>query len=72
MWDLITEICTQLSALFRVPLNLFVVISLLTGVSSARDAVLTTCAVVLAISSLTTAFVVIPRIDNIAPSRTYD
>jgi MFS family permease len=61
-----------LSALFRVPLNVFVVVSLLTGVSSARDAVLTTCAVVLAISSLTTAFIVIPRVDNITQSRTYD
>ncbi|KAN0131956.1 DUF791 domain containing protein [Lactarius tabidus] len=61
-----------LSALFRVPLNIFVVVSLLTGVSSAREAVLTTCAVMLAISSLTTAFVVIPRVDGVAQSRTYD
>jgi MFS transporter, MFS domain-containing protein family, molybdate-anion transporter len=53
----------QLSALFRVPLNVFVVVALMTGVSSAREAVLTTCAVVLAISSLTTAFIVIPRVD---------
>jgi len=59
-----------LSALFRVPLNVFVVVSLLTGVSSAREAVLTTCAVVLAISSLTTAFVVIPRVDGSTQSRT--
>ncbi|KAI9465738.1 hypothetical protein BJY52DRAFT_1220488 [Lactarius psammicola] len=34
--------------------------------------VLTTCAVVLAISSLTTAFVVIPRVESLAQSRTYD
>ncbi|KAH9048421.1 hypothetical protein EDB84DRAFT_1456928 [Lactarius hengduanensis] len=61
-----------LSALFRVPLNIFVVVSLLTGMSSAREAVLTTCAVVLAISSLTTAFVVIPRVDGLAQSRTLD
>ncbi|KAH9060601.1 hypothetical protein EDB87DRAFT_1727308 [Lactarius vividus] len=61
-----------LSALFRVPLNGFVVVSLLTGVSSAREAVLTTCAVMLAISSLTTAFVVIPRVDGIAQSRALD
>ncbi|KAI0250686.1 hypothetical protein BJV78DRAFT_1127610 [Lactifluus subvellereus] len=59
-----------LSALFRVPLNVFVVVSLLTGVSSAREAVLTTCAVVLAISSLTTAFIVIPRVDALVQSRT--
>ncbi|KAN0116178.1 DUF791 domain containing protein [Russula decolorans] len=59
-----------LSSLFRVPLNVFVVVSLLTGVSSAREAVLTTCAVVLAISSLTTALVVIPRIEASVSSRT--
>ncbi|KAI0301622.1 DUF791-domain-containing protein [Multifurca ochricompacta] len=59
-----------LSALFRVPLNVFVVVSLLTGVSSAREAVLTTCAIMLAISSLTTAFVVIPRVDTLVQSRT--
>ncbi|ETW77822.1 MFS sugar transporter, partial [Heterobasidion irregulare TC 32-1] len=43
-----------LSALFRVPLNIFVVASLLTGVSSARDFVLIACAVVLALSAVTT------------------
>jgi len=59
-----------LSALFRVPLNVFVVVSLMTGVSSAREAVLTTCAVVLAISSLTTALIVIPRIEASVLSRT--
>lgn len=59
-----------LSALFRVPLNVFVVVSLLTGVSSAREAVLTTCAVVLGISSLTTALIVIPRIEASVSSRT--
>ncbi|KAH9989635.1 DUF791-domain-containing protein [Russula vinacea] len=59
-----------LSSLFRVPLNVFVVVSLLTGVSSAREAVLTTCAVVLAISSLTTALIVIPRIEGPVSSRT--
>jgi len=59
-----------LSALFRVPLNLFVVVSLLTGVSSAREAVLTTCAVLLAISSITTALIVIPRIEAPLASRT--
>ncbi|TFY61171.1 hypothetical protein EVG20_g7155 [Dentipellis fragilis] len=51
------------SALFRVPLNVFVVFSLLTGVSSARNLVLTACAIVLAISSITTAAVIIPRIE---------
>lgn len=55
----------QLSALFRVPLNVFVVVSLLTGVS-ARDFVLLACAVGLAISAITTAVVVLPRVG--APS----
>jgi MFS transporter, MFS domain-containing protein family, molybdate-anion transporter len=60
----------QLSALFRVPLNVFVVVSLMTGVSSAREAVLTTCTIVLAISSITTAYIVIPRVDASVQSRT--
>ncbi|KAA1474489.1 DUF791-domain-containing protein [Dentipellis sp. KUC8613] len=56
------------SALFRVPLNVFVVFSLLTGVSSARNLVLTACAIVLAISSITTAAVIIPRIEAMPDS----
>ena len=44
----------QLSSLFRVPLNIFVVVSLLTGVSSARDRVLTASAIMLGISSIMT------------------
>jgi MFS transporter, MFS domain-containing protein family, molybdate-anion transporter len=44
----------QLSSLFRVPLNIFVVVSLLTGVSSARDKVLTASAIMLGISSIMT------------------
>jgi hypothetical protein len=59
----------QLSALFRVPLNVFVVVSLMTGVSSAREAVLTTCAVVMAISSLTTAYIIIPRVEGSVQNR---
>ncbi|PPQ80876.1 hypothetical protein CVT25_001885 [Psilocybe cyanescens] len=47
-----------LSSLFRVPLNIFVVVSLLTGVSSARKAVLTASAVMLTVSSLSTAMVI--------------
>ena len=70
MWNDAKNMGVQLSALFRVPLNVFVVVSLLTGVSSAREAVLSTCAVVLAISSLTTALVVIPRIEASVSSRT--
>ncbi len=51
----LTEVCArQLSSLFRVPLNVFVVVSLLTGVSSARDKVLTASAIMLGISSIMT------------------
>ncbi|THH12278.1 hypothetical protein EW146_g7769 [Bondarzewia mesenterica] len=52
-----------LSALFRVPLNIFVVVSLLTGLSSARNLVFTACALVLGVSALTTAAVVLPRVE---------
>ncbi|KAI0051324.1 DUF791-domain-containing protein [Auriscalpium vulgare] len=55
-----------LSALFRVPLNVFVVVSLLTGVSSARDLVLSACAVVMTISALTTALIVLPRVEALS------
>lgn len=55
----------QLAALFRVPLNIFVVVSLLTGVSSsAREVVLSTCAIVLVVASLVTAVVVVPRVEG--------
>ncbi|TFY77336.1 hypothetical protein EWM64_g6675 [Hericium alpestre] len=56
------------SALFRVPLNVFVVISLLTGVSSMRNLVLAACAIVLSISSITTAVVILPRIEVQPPA----
>ncbi|KAJ8694801.1 hypothetical protein PTI98_007449 [Pleurotus ostreatus] len=54
-----------LSSLFRVPLNVFVVISLLTGVSSARYAVLSASAIMLAVSAVTTALVIVNRADGI-------
>jgi len=50
-----------LSSLSRVPLNIFVVVSLLTGVSSARQAVLTASAIMLAFSSLMTGLVIVNR-----------
>lgn len=56
---------SQLSSLFRVPLNVFVVISLLTGVSSARYAVLSASAIMLAVSAVTTALVIVNRADGI-------
>ncbi|KAF8957856.1 hypothetical protein BDZ97DRAFT_1924236 [Flammula alnicola] len=60
-----------LSSLFRVPLNIFVVVSLLTGVSSARRAVLTASALMLAFSSLMTGVVIVDRAEETAtPLRT--
>ncbi|KAG1763695.1 hypothetical protein EDD22DRAFT_1042779 [Suillus occidentalis] len=53
-----------LSSLFRVPLNVFVVVSLMTGVSSARSAVLSASSLMLAFSALMTAFVVVARADD--------
>lgn len=59
-----TALSLQLSALFRVPLNIFVVVSLMTGVSSARNAVLSASSLMLASSALMTAFVVVPKVDD--------
>ncbi|TFK48921.1 DUF791-domain-containing protein [Heliocybe sulcata] len=56
-----------LSSLFRVPLNIFVVVSLLTGVSSARQAVLTASSLMLAFSSIMTGSVVLPRVERQQP-----
>ncbi|KAJ6489919.1 hypothetical protein C8R45DRAFT_200218 [Mycena sanguinolenta] len=53
-----------LSSLFRVPLNVFVVVSLLTGVASARIAVLMSCAVMLAGASILTGVVIVGRADS--------
>ncbi|KAG1861263.1 hypothetical protein F4604DRAFT_1882473 [Suillus subluteus] len=53
-----------LSSLFRVPLNVFVVVSLMTGVSSARSAVLSASSLMLAFSALVTAFVVVVKADD--------
>ncbi|KAF8348505.1 hypothetical protein F5887DRAFT_588509 [Amanita rubescens] len=41
-----------ISSLFRIPLNIFVVVSLLTGVTSARQVVLVACSAVLGFSSI--------------------
>jgi len=53
-----------LSSLFRVPLNIFVVVSLLTGVSSARRGVLTVSAIMLGFSSLMTGSVIVNHSDE--------
>ncbi|KAJ7635045.1 hypothetical protein FB45DRAFT_830610 [Roridomyces roridus] len=53
-----------LSALFRVPLNVFVVVSLLTGVSSARSAVLVACMLMLSISSILTWTIIVRRVGS--------
>jgi len=57
-------VCLQLSSLFRVPLNIFVVVSLMTGVSSARRAVLTASAIMLVFSSLMTGIVIVDHSDE--------
>lgn len=64
----ITNLCcfVQLSSLFRVPLNTFVVVSLLTGVSSARYMVLTVSACILGFSSLMTGAIVVRGLDQAA------
>lgn len=57
-----------LSALFRVPLNVFVVVSLLTGVSSARHAVLSASSLMLSSSALMTAFFLVGRTEDVVLS----
>jgi len=53
-----------LSSLFRVPLNIFVVFSLMTGVSSARLYVVAGCAVALSFSAIMTGWVVVARTEE--------
>ncbi|KZV67850.1 DUF791-domain-containing protein [Peniophora sp. CONT] len=53
-----------LSALFRVPQNIFVVLALATGFSSAKDAVLFACALLLSFSALVSAIVMLPRVES--------
>ncbi|KAJ3736755.1 hypothetical protein DFJ43DRAFT_1050641 [Lentinula guzmanii] len=60
-----------LSSLFRVPLNVFVVVSLLTGVSSARYAVLSASSVMLGFSAIMTGLVIVNHADNHSNSRDY-
>ncbi|KAI6029875.1 hypothetical protein PISMIDRAFT_680734 [Pisolithus microcarpus 441] len=54
-----------LSALFRVPLNVFVVVSLLTGVSSARHAVLLVSSLMLSFSAVMTALFLVGRTEDV-------
>ncbi|KAF7325803.1 hypothetical protein MKEN_00430900 [Mycena kentingensis (nom. inval.)] len=60
-----------LSALFRVPLNIFVVVSLLTGVghAGARGAVLSACSVMLAVASVLTGLFVVEKVDGSVAAR---
>ncbi|KAJ7912227.1 hypothetical protein B0H13DRAFT_2327531 [Mycena leptocephala] len=53
-----------LSSLFRVLLNVFMVVSLLTGVGNARSAVLTASSLMLAVSSIMTGAVIVSRVEN--------
>jgi len=48
------------ASLFRVPLNVFVVVSLLTGVSEARIKVLTAASVMLSFSAIMTGSIIVP------------
>jgi MFS transporter, MFS domain-containing protein family, molybdate-anion transporter len=47
-----------------VPLNIFVVVSLLTGVESARNGVMAASALMLAFSSIMTGAVIVNRVDQ--------
>jgi len=70
----LTGFDSQLSALFRVPLNVFVVVSLLTGVGSARNLVLSACSGVLGFSAIMTGLVIVrktsetPHLDSLRPA----
>ena len=70
----LTDIDSQLSALFRVPLNVFVVVSLLSGVGGARNLVLSACSGVLGFSAIMTGLVIVrkasetPHSDNLRPA----
>jgi hypothetical protein len=55
---------TQLSSLFRVPLNIFVTAALVTGVSSARHLVFAGSTLLLATASIACAVVLVPRAEN--------
>ncbi|OCH86467.1 DUF791-domain-containing protein [Obba rivulosa] len=57
-----------ISSLFRVPLNVFVVVSLLTGVSSARHMVLAASALMLLFSSIMTGLVLVNPFKESSPS----
>ncbi|KAF5389595.1 hypothetical protein D9757_004183 [Collybiopsis confluens] len=53
-----------LSSLFRVPLNMFVVVSILTGVSSARYAVLSSSSCMLGLSAIATGLVIVKHAEE--------
>ena len=50
------------------PLNIFVVVSLLTGVGNARNLVLSACSGVLGFSAIMTGLVVVRRVSEISHS----
>ena len=54
-----------LSALSRVPLNLFVTLALLTGVSEARSIVFGGCAIALVLSAIMTGLVIVRRAEEV-------
>ncbi|KAG8679159.1 hypothetical protein FRC08_017164 [Ceratobasidium sp. 394] len=50
-----------LSSLFRIPLNVFVVVALMSGVSSARHLVFAACSLALAFGSVMTSYVIVNK-----------
>ena len=53
-----------LSALSRVPLNIFVTVALMTGVSEARALVFGGCAAALVLSAIMTALIIVRRVEE--------
>ncbi|KAG9087206.1 hypothetical protein FRC07_012880 [Ceratobasidium sp. 392] len=50
-----------LSSLFRIPLNIFVVVALMSGMSSARHLVFSACSLALAFGSVMTSYVIVNK-----------
>jgi hypothetical protein len=51
-----------------VPENIFVVVALATGFSHARELVLFACSLLLAFSAVTSAIILLPRVESLAVS----
>ncbi|CAG8771192.1 16690_t:CDS:2, partial [Acaulospora colombiana] len=63
------EVRATLSSLFRMPLNIFVTVALMTGVSSARHLVFAGCSIGLVLASISCALILVKRgEDSASPS----